>query len=74
MALNHSPVSHCFRFRMIVLIQFKSGKWFVRLSKFSIQIIFLYKYVGKTSAVHSVRGGGGGGGGGGGACCVIGRI
>ena len=26
---------------------------FVRLSKFSIQIIFLYKYIGKTNAVHS---------------------
>ena len=57
MALNRSPVSHCFRFRMVVLIQFKSGKWFVRLSKFSIQIIFLYKYIWKTSAVHSEGGG-----------------
>ena len=65
MALNCSPVSHYFRFRKVVLILFKSGKWFVRLSKISIQIIFLYKYIGKTSAVHS------GGGGWVGACCVI---
>ena len=63
---------------MVVLIQFKSGKWLVRFSKFSIQIIFSYKYKGKQAQsiveVVTVVMGGRGGGGGGGGMHVVGSL